>query len=165
MLVQFLGGRAAEEIVFDTVTTGASNDIEKATKIARAMVTQYGMSEEFGLMGLESVENQYLTGQTVLNCADKTAATVDEVVKQLLKDSYAQAKELLSANRRALDEIAAFLITKETITGKEFMEIFHRIKAEEKAEIEGKQIETILEVEEQEDESRRDDESGEGIGE
>jgi cell division protease FtsH len=165
MLVQFLGGRAAEEIVFDTVTTGASNDIEKATKIARAMVTQYGMSEEFGLMGLESVENQYLTGQTVLNCADKTAATVDEVVKQLLKDSYAQAKELLSANRKALDEIAAFLITKETITGKEFMEIFHRIKAEEKAKLEGEQIETILEVEEQEDESRRDDESGESIGE
>ena len=166
MLVQFLGGRAAEEIVFDTVTTGASNDIEKATKIARAMVTQYGMSEEFGLMGLESVENQYLSGQTVLNCADKTAAAVDDVVKELLKSSYAQAKELLSANRRALDEIADFLITRETITGKEFMEIFHKIKAAEKAEEEGNQIEEIFEdVEEKSDETRGNDAGGEGIGE
>ncbi|KIR02153.1 Cell division protein FtsH [Lachnospiraceae bacterium TWA4] len=131
MLVQFLGGRAAEEIVFNSVTTGASNDIEKATKIARAMVTQYGMSKEFGLMGLESVESQYLSGQTALNCADQTAAGIDEVVKQMLKESYEKAKELISQNRRALDEIAAFLIEKETITGKEFMEIFHRIKKEE----------------------------------
>ena len=166
MLVQFLGGRAAEEIVFDTVTTGASNDIEKATKIARAMVTQYGMSKEFGLMGLESVENQYLSGQTVLNCADKTAATVDDVVKELLKSSYAQAKELLSANRRALDEIADFLITRETITGKEFMEIFHKIKAEEKAEEEGNQIEGIFEdVKEKDDETRGNNAGTESIGE
>ncbi|MDY2629717.1 MAG: ATP-dependent zinc metalloprotease FtsH [Lachnospiraceae bacterium] len=130
MLVQFLGGRAAEEIVFDTVTTGAANDIERATKLARAMVTQYGMSEEFGLMGLESVENQYLTGRTVLNCADITASTVDEVVKRILKESYQQAKELLSHHRKALDEIAAFLIERESITGKEFMEIFHKIESD-----------------------------------
>lgn len=129
MLVQFLGGRAAEEIVFDTVTTGAANDIERATKLARAMVTQYGMSQEFGLMGLESVENQYLSGRTVLNCADRTASTVDEVVKQILKESYEKAKELLSHHRNALDEIAAFLIERESITGKEFMEIFHRIES------------------------------------
>ena len=128
MLVQFLGGRAAEEIVFDTVTTGAANDIERATKLARAMVTQYGMSEEFGLMGLESVESQYLSGRTVLNCADITASTVDEVVKRTLKDAYTQAKELLSQHRKALDEIAAFLIERESITGSEFMEIFHKIE-------------------------------------
>ncbi|MCI7099599.1 MAG: ATP-dependent zinc metalloprotease FtsH [Lachnospiraceae bacterium] len=134
MLVQFLGGRAAEEIVFDTVTTGAANDIERATKLARAMVTQYGMSKEFGLMGLESVENQYLTGRTVLNCADVTAGTVDQVVKQILKDSYEQAKELLSHHRKALDEIAAFLIERESITGREFMDIFHKI---ENPEMEG----------------------------
>ena len=135
MLVQFLAGRAAEEIVFNTVTTGAANDIEKATKIARAMVTQYGMSEEFGLMGLESIESQYLSGRTVLNCSDITASGVDEVVKRTLKESYAKAKELLLGHRRALDEIAAFLIEKESITGKEFMEIFHRIEAEERGEL------------------------------
>ena len=135
MLVQFLAGRAAEEIVFNTVTTGAANDIEKATKIARAMVTQYGMSEEFGLMGLESIESQYLSGRTVLNCSDITASGVDDVVKRTLKESYAKAKELLLGHRRALDEIAAFLIEKESITGKEFMEIFHRIEAEERGEL------------------------------
>ena len=128
MLVQFLAGRAAEELVFDTVTTGAANDIERATKVARAMVTQYGMSSEFGLMGLESIENAYLDGRAVMNCADKTAAEVDEVVKAMLKVSYAEAKRLLGENREALDEIAAFLIEKETITGKEFMEIFNRIR-------------------------------------
>ncbi|MGN0267680.1 MAG: ATP-dependent zinc metalloprotease FtsH [Lachnospiraceae bacterium] len=140
MLVQFLAGRAAEEIVFNTVTTGAANDIEKATKIARAMVTQYGMSEEFGLMGLESIESQYLSGRTVLNCSDITASGVDEVVKRTLKESYAKAKELLLGHRRALDEIAAFLIEKESITGKEFMEIFHRIEAEERGELPVKEI-------------------------
>lgn len=135
MLVQFLGGRAAEEIVFETVTTGAANDIERATKLARAMVTQYGMSKEFGLMALESIENQYLTGRTVLNCADQTASGVDAVVMQTLKDSYEKAKELLMGHRRSLDEIAAFLIEKESITGAEFMEIFHRIEREEHPEL------------------------------
>ena len=128
MLVGFLGGRAAEEIVFDTVTTGASNDIEKATRIARAMVTQYGMSKKFGLMGLESQENQYLNGRTVLNCSDVTAAEIDKEVMEILKVSYEEAKRLLSENREALDKIAAFLIEKETITGKEFMKIFHEVK-------------------------------------
>ena len=131
MLVVALAGRAAEEIVFDTVTTGASNDIEQATRIARAMVTQYGMSEKFGLMGLATQENQYLTGRTVLNCGDATAAEIDTEVMKMLKDAYAEAKRLLGENREALDKIAEFLIEKETITGKEFMEIFHSVKAEE----------------------------------
>ncbi len=127
MLVQFLAGRAAEELIFDTVTTGASNDIEKATRIARAMVTQYGMSEEFGLMGLESIESRYLDGRPVQNCADQTAAQIDVVVKEMLRQAYSQAKELLSQNIDALHKIAAFLIQKETITGKEFMEIYHQV--------------------------------------
>ena len=125
MLVGCLGGRAAEEIVFDTVTTGAANDIEKATKIARAMVTQYGMSEKFGLMGLETRENQYLSGRAVLNCSDATEADIDKEVMAILKASYEEAKRLLGENREAMDKIAEFLIEKETITGKEFMEIFH----------------------------------------
>ncbi|MBO6134137.1 MAG: ATP-dependent zinc metalloprotease FtsH [Lachnospiraceae bacterium] len=123
-LVSLLAGRASEEIVFDTVTTGASNDIEKATAIARAMVTQYGMSKKFGLIGLESIEDKYLSGHTVLNCSDQTAADVDIEVMYILKDSYKEAKELLLANRDLLDKLAAFLIEKETITGKEFMEIY-----------------------------------------
>lgn len=127
-LVSTLAGRAAEEIVFDTVTTGASNDIEQATKIARAMVTQYGMSEKFGLMGLETQQDRYLTGRTVMNCGDATAAGVDEEVMRILKESYAEAKRLLSENRDVMDAIAAFLIEKETITGKEFMEIFRKCK-------------------------------------
>lgn len=128
MIVVALGGRAAEEIVFDTVTTGAANDIEQATKIARAMITQYGMSERFGLMGLESVQNKYLDGRAVLNCGDATAAEIDEEVMKMLKSAYAEAKHLLSENREALDRIAAFLIEKETITGKEFMKIFREVK-------------------------------------
>ena len=127
MLVGCLAGRAAEEIVFDTVTTGAANDIEKATKLARAMVTQYGMSEKFGLMGLETRENQYLSGRTVLNCSDATEADVDKEVMEILKVSYEEAKRLLSENRKAMDKIAEFLIEKETITGKEFMEIFRQV--------------------------------------
>ena len=132
MLVGFLAGRAAEEIVFDTVTTGAANDIEQATRIARAMVTQYGMSERFGLMGLATQEDMYLSGRTVLNCGDATAAEIDQEVMAILKRSYEEAKRLLSENRTALDKIAEFLIEKETITGKEFMEIFRRVQAEEK---------------------------------
>ena len=128
MLVVSLAGRAAEELVFDTVTTGAANDIEQATRIARAMVTQYGMSEKFGLMGLETQENQYLTGRTVLNCGDATAAEIDTEVMKMLKEAYAEAKRLLSENRDAMDRIAAFLIEKETITGKEFMKIFRQVK-------------------------------------
>ena len=128
MLVVSLAGRAAEEIVFDTVTTGAANDIEQATRIARAMVTQYGMSEKFGLMGLATQENQYLTGRTVLNCGDATAAEIDVEVMRMLKGAYAEAKRLLSENRDALDKIADFLIEKETITGKEFMKIFRQEK-------------------------------------
>ena len=128
MIVVALGGRAAEEIVFDTVTTGASNDIEQATKIARAMITQYGMSEKFGLMGLESIQNRYLDGRPVLNCGEATASQIDEEVMRMLKSSYEEAKRLLSENRDALDRIAAFLIEKETITGKEFMKIFREVK-------------------------------------
>ena len=128
MLVSMVAGRAAEEIVFETVTTGASNDIEKATNIARAMVTQYGMSKKFGLIGLESVEDKYLEGRTVMNCSDETAAEVDEEVMKILKDSYKEAKRLLKDNRRLMDKLAEFLIEKETITGKEFMEIFRKEK-------------------------------------
>ena len=128
MLVGLLAGRAAEEIVFDTVTTGASNDIEKATNIARSMVTQYGMSKKFGLMGLESVESRYLDGRTVMNCSDNTAADVDTEVMKLLKDSYKEAKKLLKENRKLLDKLAEFLIEKETITGKEFMKIYRKEK-------------------------------------
>ena len=137
MLVKFLAGRAAEEIVFDTVTTGASNDIEKATEIARAMVTQYGMSEKFGLIGLETVESKYLDGKAAMHCGDATAAEVDQEVMRLLKESYERAKQLLTENRDALDKIAEFLIEKETITGKEFMRIFHEIKGipEETADV------------------------------
>ena len=128
MIVVALGGRAAEELVFDTVTTGAANDIEQATKTARAMITQYGMSERFGLMGLESIQNRYLDGRAVLNCGDATAGEIDEEVMKMLKGAYAEAKRLLAENREALDKIAAFLIEKETITGKEFMKIFREVK-------------------------------------
>ena len=125
-----LGGRAAEELVFDSVTTGASNDIEKATNMARSMVTQYGMSERFGLMGLESVENRYLDGRPVSNCSSRTEAQVDEEVMKILKDCYEEAKRLLSENRQILDEITQYLYEKETITGKQFMEIYHTIKGQ-----------------------------------
>lgn len=128
MLVGFLAGRAAEEIVFGNVTTGASNDIEKATQIAKAMITQYGMSEKFGLIGLATVENQYLSGRATLNCGDSTATEIDHEVMLMLKNSYEQAKEILLAHREALDRIAAFLIEKETITGKEFMKILHEVE-------------------------------------
>ena len=135
MLVGLLAGRAAEEIVFDTVTTGASNDIEKATKVARAMITQYGMSEKFGLIGLESIQNRYLDGRAVMNCGEATAAEIDSEVMQMLKVAYDEAKRLLMENREALDKIAAFLIEKETITGKEFMKIFHEVKGVSEGEV------------------------------
>ncbi len=128
MIVSLVGGRAAEEIVFDTVTTGAANDIEKATNLAKNMVTRYGMSERFGLMGLARVEDQYLSGRTVLDCSDETIAAVDEEVSKILKEAYGEAKSLLSENRAILDKLADFLIEKETITGKEFMKIFRAEK-------------------------------------
>ena len=128
MLVGLLAGRAAEELVFDSVTTGASNDIEKATSIARSMVTQYGMSKKFGLIGLETVESRYLDGRVVMNCADDTAAAVDGEVMKILKESYEQAMLLLKENREIMDKLADYLIQKETITGKEFMEIFCKEK-------------------------------------
>ena len=145
MLVGLLAGRAAEEIVFDTVTTGASNDIERATSLARAMVTQYGMSERFGLMGLESVQHKYLDGRAVMNCGEATASEIDQEVMKMLKASYEEAKRLLSENRKALDEIAAFLIEKETITGKEFMEIFHKINGN--ADVPKEDLEALPEAE------------------
>lgn len=148
MIVGLLGGRAAEELVFDTVTTGASNDIERATNIARSMVTQYGMTKRFGLMGLESVESRYLDGRTVLNCSDVTAAGIDDEVMRILKVCYKEAKTLLKENRAVMDKIAAHLIEKETITGKEFMKIYRKEKGipepvEEKKEKEADAEEVI----------------------
>jgi cell division protease FtsH len=128
MLVSLVAGRASEEIVFDTVTTGAANDIEKATEIARSMVTQYGMSKKFGLMGLATIESRYLEGRSALNCSDSTAAEVDTEVVEILKDSYEKALSLLRGNRELMDKLAGFLIEKETITGKEFMSIFRKEK-------------------------------------
>ena len=130
-LVAFFGGRAAEEVKFNSITTGASNDIERATSIARAMVTQYGMSDEFGLIGLESITNRYLDGRAVMNCAESTAAKVDEVVMKILKEAYQKALAYIRDNMDILDEAAQFLIKKETITGKEFMEIFNKYKKPE----------------------------------
>lgn len=143
MLVGMLAGRAAEEIVFDTVTTGAANDIEKATSIARAMITQYGMSEKFGLIGLESIQHRYLDGRPVANCGQETASEIDHEVMKILKESYEEAKRLLGEHRKALDEIAAFLIEKETITGKEFMDIFHQVEGITPEDGQGKTEERI----------------------
>lgn len=128
MLVGLLGGRAAEEVVFNTITTGASNDIERATNIARAMITQYGMSDRFGLVGLESIQNRYLDGRAVRNCGEETASEIDQEIMRMLKDAYNRAKEMLLGHRKALDKIADFLIEKETITGKEFMEIYYEVE-------------------------------------
>ncbi len=137
MIVGLFGGRAAEELKFETVTTGASNDIERATAIARNMVTQYGMSDHFGLMGLATVESQYLEGRTVLNCSDVTAAAVDEEVRRILEGCYAEAREILSSNMEALDRIAEKLILQETITGKEFMKLYREINGIEEPEKDG----------------------------
>ncbi len=130
-LVTLLAGRASEALFFESVSTGAANDIEKATQLARSMVTRFGMSKELGLMGLETVTDEYLTARTVMNCSDQTAARVDQVVKEMLDQAYGKAKALLSENREAMEKIAAFLIEKETITGKEFMKILQEIKGEE----------------------------------
>ncbi len=160
MLVGYLAGRAAEELVFDTVTTGAANDIEKATRLARAMVTQYGMSDKFGLMGLETKESEYLSGRTIMNCGDATAAEVDQEVMRILKDSYEEAKRLLGENRDVMDKIAEFLIQKETITGKEFMKIFREVKGiPEPEEGEEKKERAAEKKEETETEKREPEES------
>ena len=147
MLVSLVGGRAAEEVVFDTVTTGAANDIEKATDIARNMVTRYGMSKRFGLVGLATVESQYLEGRTALNCSDETAAVIDEEVVAIIKESYDKALQMLRENRELMDKLAAFLIERETITGKEFMEIFRKEKGLPDPEEEKKDTETVAKPE------------------
>ena len=166
MLVGYLGGRAAEEIVFDSVTTGASNDIEQATKVARAMITQYGMSKKFGLMDLATQENQYLNGRAVLNCGDNTATEVDHEVMELLRVSYEEAKRLISSHRKALDKIAAYLIRKETITGKEFMIIFRAVEkgleVSDVLDAEGlKALDEAVKAEDKTDEANADTETAE----
>ena len=133
-ITTLLGGRAAEAICFDTVTTGAANDMEKATALARAMVTQYGMCDSFGLMSLEKNEDTYLTGRTSLNCSDQTAAKIDMEVNALLKGCYERAIKLLSENKDVLAKIADYLYEKETITGAQFMEIYNEVKGEGKEE-------------------------------
>jgi len=129
-LVTLLAGRASEELFFDSVSTGAANDIEKATKLARSMVTRFGMSKEIGLMGVETIQDEYLMARSVMNCSDQTAALVDRVVKEMLDQAYAKAKGLLDSNRAAMERIAAFLFEKETITGKEFMKLLEEVQAE-----------------------------------
>lgn len=148
-IVTLFGGRAAEQIVFDSITTGASNDIEKATSLARAMVTQYGMSEKFGLIGLESIENRYLDGRAVLNCGDATAAEIDTEVMRILKGCYDKAEKLLSENRVILDRIAEFLVEKETVTGKEFMEIYNEVKGINQLEVAANTLEENMQSEEE----------------
>ncbi|MDR1017679.1 MAG: ATP-dependent zinc metalloprotease FtsH [Lachnospiraceae bacterium] len=143
MLVELLSGRASEEIVFDTVTTGASNDIERATEVARSMVTQYGMSEKFGLIGLEKIGSRYLDGRPVSNASEETQAEIDREVMRMLKEAYAKAKEMLSAHRKTMDKIADFLIEKETITGKQFMEIFHECEGHNLKDIESEKGEEL----------------------
>lgn len=147
-VITLFGGRAAEELVFDSVTTGASNDIEKATEIARAMITQYGMSEKFGLMGIENVQNRYLDGRPVSNCADATAAEVDKEVMRFLSTCYDKAKEILSKHRETLDKLAAYLFEKETINGKEFMDIYNKTE----------EIPIVSKEEEKEKEKEKEDE-------
>ena len=146
-IVTFLGGRAAEDVVFNSITTGASNDIERATAILRSMITQYGMSDKFGMVGLESVENRYLDGRAVLNCADETAAKIDEEVARLMKEFYDRAVNIIKENREVLDKIAEYLIEKETITGKEFITMYREIKGlpnpDEKQEEETVESETV----------------------
>lgn len=125
-LVTALGGRAAEAVKFESVTTGASNDIEQATAKARAMITLYGMSDKFGMVALESTQNRYLDGRRVLNCSEETATEIDKEIQKMLKRAYKQAYKMLKENEALMDKLAEYLIQKETITGKEFMEIFNR---------------------------------------
>lgn len=150
-IATLFGGRAAEQVVFHSITTGASNDIEKATKLARSMVAQYGMSDKFGLMGLESIENRYLDGRPVMNCGDATASEIDQEVMKILKECYDKAEAMVSANRDVLDKVAEFLLEKETITGKEFMKIFREVKGiteEEAKPLEEKNTESNIAIEE-----------------
>ena len=130
-IVTLFGGRAAEDVEFGVITTGASNDMEKATELARNMITKYGMSEEFGLMTLEVMEDQYLNQNSRMNCSDSTAAEVEVVLNKLLKDCYAKAKKMIQEHKKELEEISDFLYNKETITGKEFMEIYNRVNGSE----------------------------------
>ena len=165
-LVSLLGGRAAEELIFGNVTTGAANDIEQATNIATNMITRFGMSDRFGLMGLATQENQYLNGRAVLNCGDNTATEVDHEVMELLRVSYEEAKRLISSHRKALDKIAAYLIRKETITGKEFMIIFRAVeKGMEVSDVldaEGlKALDEAVKAEDKTDEANADTETAE----
>lgn len=165
-IVTITGGRSAEEVIFNSITSGASNDIEQATKVARAMITQYGMSKKFGLMGLATQENQYLNGRAVLNCGDNTATEVDHEVMELLRVSYEEAKRLISSHRKALDKIAAYLIRKETITGKEFMIIFRAVeKGMEVSDVldaEGlKALDEAVKAEDKTDEANADTETAE----
>lgn len=165
-IVTITGGRSAEEVIFSSITSGASNDIEQATKVARAMITQYGMSKKFGLMGLATQENQYLNGRAVLNCGDNTATEVDHEVMELLRVSYEEAKRLISSHRKALDKIAAYLIRKETITGKEFMIIFRAVeKGMEVSDVldaEGlKALDEAVKAEDKTDEANADTETAE----
>ena len=136
-IATFTGGRAAEKLVFDSITTGASNDIEQATRIARAMVTRYGMSDQFGMVALETVTNQYLGGDTSLACSPETAKQIDDEVVKLVGDAYDRAMAILKENEEKLHEIAACLLEKETITGEEFMEILGNSRDQETAEREG----------------------------
>lgn len=133
-IATFTGGRAAEEFMFGSITTGAANDIEQATRIARAMVTRYGMSDQFGMVALETVNNPYLSADTSMTCSPDTARMVDEEVIRIVKEQYAKAMEILKANAGKLNEIAAYLLEKETITGEEFMEILNRGKEPEAVE-------------------------------
>lgn len=127
-ITTYMAGRAAEVLVFNSVTSGAANDIENATKIARAMVTMYGMSDKFGMMCLATVQNQYLEGGAGLICGENTASQIDDEVLSIINSSYAEAMKLLDENREILDSISDYLYEKETITGKEFMKMFRDMK-------------------------------------
>ena len=150
-IVTFLAGRAAEAIKFPSVTTGASNDIEQATNMARRMITMYGMSDEFGMVALESVQNRYLDGRSVMNCSEETATKIDDEVRRIIKESYQKAYDLLKANESVLDALAKFLIEKETITGKEFMKIYTEITGEnlKAATEDGQEVDSAVESMEQ----------------
>ncbi len=150
-IVTFLAGRAAEAIKFPSVTTGASNDIEQATNMARRMITMYGMSDEFGMVALESVQNRYLDGRSVMNCSEETATKIDDEVRRIIKESYQKAYDLLKANESVLDALAKFLIDKETITGKEFMKIYTEITGEnlKAATDDGQEVDSAVESMEQ----------------
>ncbi len=161
-IVTFLAGRAAEAIKFPSVTTGASNDIEQATNMARRMITMYGMSDEFGMVALESVQNRYLDGRSVMNCSEETATKIDDEVRRIIKESYQKAYDLLKANESVLDALAKFLIEKETITGKEFMKIYTEITGEnlKAATEDGQEVDSAVESMEQAVETEHQTEPG-----